>query len=164
MNGGLLTRDVYSNPIIGLSSFFPHFFIKFVLLVVVVVVCVCGGGGGAAVDVKAMGVVLHDFQVDAVFFAPIFAALSPLCASTALSTHGDPSDNSTGCNDVMVFFFVPAYCVLGHRKCFVGNHIAIILFFKTENWCAARRVVNLNRNGTMGTQEQDEIPPSSGSR
>ena len=64
----------------------------------------------------------------------------------------------------MVFFYAPAYCVLGHRKCFVRNHVAIHFLFKTENWCAARRVVNLNRNSTMGTQEQDEIPPSSGSR
>ena len=65
---------------------------------------------------------------------------------------------------MIFFYYARAYCVLGHRKCFVRNHVAIIFFFKTENWCAARRVVNLNRNGTMGTREQDEIPPSSGSR
>ena len=63
-----------------------------------------------------------------------------------------------------VFYYTRAYCVLGHRKCFVRYHVAIIFSFKTENQCAARRVVNLNRNGTMGTQEQDEIPPGSGSR
>ena len=71
---------------------------------------------------------------------------------------------STGCNDVTVFYYARAYCGFGHRKCFVGNHVAITFFFKTKNWCAARRVVNLNRNGTMGTQEQDEISPNSGSR
>ena len=71
--------------------------------------------------------------------------------------------NSTGCDDVIVFYYAGAYCVLGHRKCFVRNHVAIIFFFKTENRCAARRAVNLNRSGTMGTQEQDEIPPNSGS-
>ena len=62
---------------------------------------------------------------------------------------------------MIVFYYARAYCVLGQRKCFVRNHVAIIFFFKTENWFAVRRVVNLNRNGTMGTQEQDEIPPSS---
>ena len=54
----------------------------------------------------------------------------------------------------MVLFYAPAYCVLGHRKCFVRNHVAIIFFFKTENWCAARRVVNLKKkrhNGHAGT-------------
>ena len=64
---------------------------------------------------------------------------------------------------MIVFYYARAYCVLGHRKCFVRNHVAIIFFFKTENWCAARPVVNLNRKGTMGTQEQDEIPANSGS-
>ena len=65
---------------------------------------------------------------------------------------------------MLVFYYARAYCVLGHRKCFVRNHVAIIFFFKTENGCVARWVVNRNRNGTMGTQEQDEIPPNSGSR
>ena len=95
----------------------------------------------------------------------------PACSFSAVTyitwSRGTPkvyNHNSTGCNDVIVFFYARASCVLGHRKCFVRNHVAIIFFFKTENWCAARRVVNLNRNSTMGTQEQDEKPPSSGSR
>ena len=70
----------------------------------------------------------------------------------------------TGCNDVIVFLYALAYCGLRPGKCFVRNHVAIIFFFKTENRCAARLVVNLHKTGTMGTQEQDEIPPSSGSR
>ena len=65
---------------------------------------------------------------------------------------------------MIVFYYACESCVLGHRKSFVRNQVAIIFFFKTEIWCAARRVVNLNRIGTMGTQEQDEIPPNCGSR
>ena len=64
---------------------------------------------------------------------------------------------------MIVFYYARESCVLGCRKSFVRKQVAIF-FFKTKNWCAARRVVNLNENGTMGTQEQDEIPPNSGSR
>ena len=95
----------------------------------------------------------------------------PACSFSAVTyitpSRGTPkvyNHNSTGCNDVIFFYYARAYCLLGQRKFLARNHVAIIFFFKTENWCAARRVVNLNRNGTMGTQEQDEIPPSSGSR
>ena len=94
----------------------------------------------------------------------------PACSFSAVTyitwSRGTPkvyNHNSTGSNDVIVFYYACAYCVLGHRKCIVRNHVAITFLLKTENWCAARRVVNLNRNGTMGT-EQDEIPPSSGSK
>ena len=31
-------------------------------------------------------------------------------------------------------------------------------FFKNENWCAAKRVVNRNGNVTIGTQKENEIP------
>ena len=58
---------------------------------------------------------------------------------------------------MIVFYYAYESCVFGHRESFVRNQVAITFFFKTENWCAARRVVNLKRNGTMGTQEQDEI-------
>ena len=74
------------------------------------------------------------------------------------------NQNSTGCNEVIVFYYARESCVLGRRKSFVHKQVAIIFFFSTENLCAARRVVNLNRNGTLGTQEQEEIPPNSRSR
>ena len=61
----------------------------------------------------------------------------PACSFSAVTyitlSRGTPKVykyNSTGCNDVIVFFYAPAYCVLGHRKCFVRNHVAIIFFSK----------------------------------
>ena len=65
---------------------------------------------------------------------------------------------------MIVFYYALVSCVLWRRKSFVRKQVAILFFFKTENWCAARRVVNLNGNSPMGTQEQEEIPPNSGSR
>ena len=65
---------------------------------------------------------------------------------------------------MIVFYYARDSCVLGHRKFSVRKQVAIFLFFDNKNWCEARRVVNLNGNGTMRTQEQEEIPPNSGSR
>ena len=103
--------------------------------------------------------------------ARIITTSLPACPTSAVTyitwSRGTPkvyNHNSTGCNDVIVFYRALESCVLRHRKSFVRNQVANIFFFKTENLCAARRVVNLNRNGTMGTQGQDEIPPNSGSR
>ena len=56
---------------------------------------------------------------------------------------------------MIVFYYARESCVFGRRKSFIRKQVAISFFFKTENWCAARRFVNRNGNGTMGRQEQE---------
>ena len=73
-------------------------------------------------------------------------------------------NNSTSCDGVIFLYYARESCVLGRRKSFLRKQVAIVFVFKTENWCAATQVVNLNRNTTIGTQEQYETAPKSRSR
>ena len=74
------------------------------------------------------------------------------------------NNNSTSFKDVIVLCYARESCLLGRRKSFFRKQVALFFFFKTENRCEAKRVVVLNRNPTIGTQEEYEIPPNSGSR
>ena len=72
---------------------------------------------------------------------------------------------SRGCHYVIVLNHARESCVLGRRKSFVRKQVTMFLFFKTENWCAARLVVNPNAYVTLGTQEEEKYhqTPEAGS-
>ena len=86
------------------------------------------------------------------------------CITWSRGTLDVYNNNSTNCNDLIVFYYAHESCVLGRRKSFLRKRVAYFFHFKAECWCALKRVVNLKKNPMIGTQEQYQIPRNSGSR
>ena len=95
-------------------------------------------------------------------YLPLLRACSFSAVTYITRSRGTPNiynNDCTSCNHVIFFYYARESCVLGRRNSFVRKQVAIFVFFKTKNWCVAKRVVNVNRSLTMGTQEEYEIPP-----